>query len=880
VITGLSGSGKSSLAFHTLFAEGQRRFVESLSTYARRFLGKMEHGMVDAIQGLAPAIAIDQKASNRSPRSTVATVTELYDYFRILYARLGLPHCPQTGAAAVRHSVPQIYTLLEKAHEGQMVQIFAPLFLKDIPKTHFINSPSQLPSMLSMILEWGYKRFWLDNTLVLADNLPKRISAKRIFLVIDRVKITAGNRQRVMESLEKAYEIGREILGVLPIDTAENTNEGTPHLYSRFYAALESGFVLDGELDPRNFSFNTHWGACDSCQGLGYTPKGAVCPACNGTRLKPQFSSVLLNGIHISKLSHYTVAQALDFFNALHFSKSHSVISTPLLREIIARLEFLMRVGLEYLNLDRTADTLSGGEAQRIRLASQIGSGLEGVLYVLDEPTIGLHQRDTARLIETLYRLRDLGNTVVVVEHDLEVMNAADHLIDMGPAAGEFGGEVVAQGTPAQIQRKWKTSLTGAYLAGKKQISNTQAHSSATPQQDTAKSPEPIWITAQVLSELKHNPSKKTVAQIAAHAHSTKSGASHTLTNAASTAQHSSLHSPYKSFIELQNISLHTVQNASVAIPIGALTAVTGVSGSGKSTLIMDGLLPLVVKQIKKTNEEKLLYSPHAVQGSVRIPPGAFGAVYLVDQSSLSGTPRSTPATVTKILEPIRNFFGKLPQAKVKGFTKNRFTYNSWEGRCGACEGRGYTLVEMHFLSDVWEVCEVCKGKRYNAETLTVEYKGKSIADVLDMRVSEALGFFEAHAPIRRRLEVLDNVGLGYIKLGQGCNTLSGGEAQRLRLASELSSISSIPSLYILDEPSTGLHLEDIQKLWNQLRLLVNRGNTVIFIEHQTDMIRNADWIVDMGPEGGEKGGNVLFSGTVADFLENPAIQTPTKQAL
>jgi len=803
VITGVSGSGKSSLAFHTLFAEGQRRFVESLSTYARRFLGKLQRGQVEAITGLAPAIAIDQNASNRSPRSTVATVTELYDHFRILFARLGVPHCPVTGQVAESWSVPGIWRWLNESHSDEMVWLTAPLYLKDLDKNFLLRNPKALEQNLSLLKEWGIRRIIADGSVVKTEECKASSRVRELHAVVDRVKITEGNRQRVVEALEKCLEIGRELCGAFADGRPESMK-----LFSRFPAVPETGFVLTHELDPRHFSFNSHWGACETCQGLGQI-WNSVCPDCGGKRLQPAFSAVTVGEQSIANINRMTVAQAYDFFKKLKFSSQESPVAEPLMREIQGRLDFLMRVGLDYLNLDRTSDTLSGGEAQRIRLASQIGSGLEGVLYVLDEPTIGLHQKDTQQLIETLYRLRDLGNTVVVVEHDLELISAADHVIDMGPAAGEFGGQVVAEASPKELTQK-PDSLTGDYLAGRKSISSDN-------------------ITWEEPAE----------------------------------------------WIELESVTHHNLKDVSVRIPTGAITSVTGVSGSGKSSLISEALLPMA----QKTAAAKQRRRANFALGKLKLPAD-IDAVVLVDQSPLSATPRSTPVTVTKLLDPLRDLYAGLPQSKIKGYSKSRFSYNHKEGRCQACEGRGFVLIEMHFLSDVWEPCEVCKGKRYNQETLRVEFKGRTMADVLDMRVSEALDFFSEHPRISRRLEVLNEVGLGYIKLGQGVNTLSGGEAQRLKLANELSRSGRSRTLYLLDEPSTGLHPQDISRLWKQLRLLSGRGDTVVCIEHQTDMIRASDYVIDLGPGGGEKGGKLLYQGPVSDFIAKGPQDNETRKAL
>jgi excinuclease ABC subunit A len=807
VVTGLSGSGKSSLAFHTLFAEGQRRFVESLSTYARRFLGKVDRGMVDSIQGLAPSIAIDQGSASRSPRSTVATMTELYDYFRILWARVGAPHCVHCGKATCRHSTADVADIAGK--KSGMVQVLFPLFLNNVARSFMAKEAGQVTGLADRLTELGFRRLLVDGKWLELPGAKIPSSLKSAWVVVDRVPVNAASRARLVEAVEKAYEEGNGLLGLL--------GEGVkPELYSQVPGCSDCGWYLEHDLDPKNFSFNSHWGACETCQGLGKL-NGSFCFSCEGERLKPEFRNVRIAGQNVSQTSSLTISQAIHWFDDLKLDGASRKISAPLLREIHGRLEFLLGVGLDYLGLDRSGETLSGGEAQRIRLASQIGSGLEGVLYVLDEPTVGLHQRDTQQLLDTLYRLRELGNTLVVVEHDLEFIRSADHLLDLGPGAGEFGGEVVAEGTPKALSSKaalakFPLSQTVPFLAGKVRVSSDH------PFRPVGEGDCP-WI-------------------------------------------------------RLENLRKNNIQDVSVKIPVGRVTAVSGVSGSGKSSLVMDCLLPLVANAIKPRSRKNL------AMGKIQMPEG-FTEVQLVDQDPLGGTPRSTPASYTGVLDSLRKLYASLPQAKLKGFGIGRFSYNKFEGRCPTCEGRGFIEIEMHFLSDVWELCESCKGRRYNAETLTVLFRGKSIADVLEMRVDEAVEFFQDHKSMIKPLRLLKEVGLGYLRLGQSATTLSGGEAQRLKLATELarSARSAKGVLYLLDEPTTGLHLRDIQALWNVIQGLADQGSTVVLVEHHPDMIRLADWVIDLGPEGGDKGGKVLFQGAVADFLAQKG-KNATREAL
>lgn len=776
VITGVSGSGKSSLAFHTLFSEGQRRFVETLSTYARRFLGRPDRGSIDSISGLAPAIAIDQKSASKSPRSTVATLTEIYDYFRILFARAGVPHCIHCGKPVSSYSAGDLTQQSFEMRAGKMVTVLAPFPVKDIVK------------LSQILVDKGYRKAYLGKKMVELPfpKVPTRES--EVLAVVDQVVVKESNRARLVEAFERGYRDGSGILYV-ECDGEERLS------VSEKPGCAKCGWYMDSALNPRHFSFNTHWGACETCLGLGHDDDGHVCPDCHGERLKPEYLAVRIAGKNIMDVNHMSIDEARDWFNHVDFSKdsasaavaaSRKTIAEPLLREIVGRLNFLSSVGLGYIGLDRAGDTLSGGESQRIRLASQIGSGLEGVLYVLDEPTVGLHESDTAKLLDSLYRLRDLGNTLVVVEHDMNMMRAADHIIDMGPAAGEFGGEVVAEGSPEQLSKPYALQQF--------------------PQSETVK-----YLTRSIpmANEIAGRP----------------------ITDATE-------------FYEFKNLKKNNLKNLSVKFPKGSISVVCGVSGSGKSSMVMDEIFPSLKKKFQARGKKK-----------------QSGEVLLVDQSPISGTPRSTPASYTGVLDDIRRLFAKMPLSKVKGFDYGRFSYNLARGRCEACEGRGAISVEMHFLSDIWEPCEACGGKRYNKETLSVTFKGKNIADVLDMRIVDACEFFRDQPKILPKLEVLRDVGLGYLKLGQPVTTMSGGESQRLKLAAELSATPRTEMVYLLDEPTTGLHLKDIQMLWNVLRRLSARGNTVIVIEHHPDIIRLADWKVELGPVGGSKGGFLLNMG-------------------
>ncbi|MBN2184345.1 MAG: excinuclease ABC subunit UvrA [Candidatus Krumholzibacteriota bacterium] len=886
VITGLSGSGKSSLAFDTIYAEGQRRYVESLSSYARQFLEQMEKPDVDSIEGLSPAISIDQKTTSRNPRSTVGTITEIHDYLRVLYARTGVPHCPGCGRMISRQTVSQIVDRIMKGDPGSQLVIMAPVVR---------GRKGQHLALLKKLSRSGFTRVRIDGDLFsLDDDISIDKNRKHdIEVIVDRLKIKPGIERRLSDSAETAAETGGGVIMV---------RQGKEEVfYSLEYSCPWCGGGL-GEVSPRIFSFNSPYGACEECHGLGTTidfskelivpdaslsiNEGALasigqlkdnwfrlrldalsklyrfsldtpfeklskktrkiilegsddeitvqydfekgrgeyitewegiipnlkrryhqtrsdsirkwietymisddCPECGGSRLKKESLSVLVSGKNIAEVSRLTIDRAADFFSGIKFSGNDMIIGRPLLKEITSRLDFLKNVGLDYLALDRSAGTLAGGEAQRIRLATQIGSKLVGVLYILDEPSIGLHQRDNARLIATLMELRDAGNTVIVIEHDRETILAADHVIDLGPGAGEHGGYLVASGSPSRI-KEVKESLTGNFL---------RAGMSFDP------------------GEGKNRGSGKDLVLIGARANNLK--------------------------------------NIDVTFPLGRLICVTGVSGSGKSTLVNDVLFRALHRKFFRS----------------RILPGAHerieGAEYIdkvinIDQSPIGRTPRSNPATYTGIFGPVRDLFSRLPESKVRGYKPGRFSFNVKGGRCELCRGDGMIKVEMHFLPDVYVHCQECKGKRYNRETLEVTFKNRNIAEVLDLTVDEAIIFFENIPSVRRKLQVLQDVGMGYIRLGQSATTLSGGEAQRVKLSSELSKVGTGKTLYILDEPTTGLHFEDVKLLMSVLERLVDRGNTVIVIEHNPDIIRHADHIIDLGPEGGDRGGAIVYEGS------------------
>ncbi len=768
VITGVSGSGKSSLAFHTLFAEGQRRFVETLSTYARRFLGRLDRGSIDSINGLAPAIAIDQGSASRSPRSTVATLTEIYDYFRILFARAGKPHCIKCGAAIEAHNPASVVVFAFQNERNREIDILAPI------------DERKALTLEQVLMDRGYRKILAHDKWI----TPEEIGTAQgpFYALADHLTVKDSTVARLTEALERAYRDGEGRLFV-------RNAEGVLKAFSELPGCAACNWYLPAPLDPKYFSFNTHWGACPECFGLGVTHDNKTCKVCQGDRLKNEYRAVTIAGKNIIEVSQMTIQEARNWFSQLDFCEQEKTVTEPLLREIIGRLDFLIGVGLGYLGLSRTGDSLSGGEAQRIRLSGQIGSGLEGVLYVLDEPTVGLHSSDTQKLLSTLYRLRDLGNTLVIVEHDMEMMRAADYIIDLGPNAGEYGGEIVAQGSPKELSQKealqkFPESATVPYLTSSIPIFNPEG--SFEVQESDA-------------------------------------------------------------FYEFSGLTTHNLKNIAVRIPKGKITTVCGVSGSGKSSLVSEEIYSRLQKQFAARGRKK-----------------ESGTVLLVDQSPLAGTPRSTPASYTEVLNPIRQLFAKTEQAKLKGFGPKRFSYNIAEGRCAACEGRGAVSIAMHFLSDVWEECEECHGKRYNQETLTVLFKGKTIADVLEMRIDEACEFFKEHKKIYQPLQILCEVGLHYLRLGQSVTTLSGGEAQRMKLAAELSSTPSENTVYLLDEPTSGLHLRDIQILWNLLRRLSARGATLIVIEHHPDIIRLSDWLIELGPSSGDAGGYVVYQGNTA----------------
>lgn len=896
VVTGLSGSGKSSLAFDTIYAEGQRRYVESLSSYARQFLGQMDKPDVDNIEGLSPAISIDQKTTSRNPRSTVGTVTEIYDYLRLLFARVGIPHCPKCGQPISQQTVQQMVDQLLAYPERTKLQILAPLVR---------GRKGEHVKILEDIRKQGYVRVRVDGEVREATEEITLVKNKKhtIEVVIDRIVIKPDSRQRLADSIETALKLAGGILIVDVIDQEEL-------VFSENFACVDCGISFE-EIAPRMFSFNSPYGACPDCTGLGnkmeidpelvipdwtksiadgavvpwskttsiyyqqyldaiaqhlgldvnaplnqltetqvkiilygsgeekikfryVNPFGQVrnyetpfegvipnlerrykestsdsvreeleaymstkpCLTCAGARLRPESLAVKIASKSISEVTDYSIEDALKFFSNLELNERELIIARQILKEINERLGFLVNVGLDYLTLSRAAGTLSGGEAQRIRLATQIGSSLMGVLYILDEPSIGLHQRDNDRLIATLKRLRDLGNTLIVVEHDEDTMLAADHIIDIGPGAGAHGGQVVAQGTLKEIERE-PNSITGQYLSGRKRI----------PVPFYRRQPNGKWLTIKGAKE-------------------------------------------------------NNLKGIDVAIPLGVFNCVTGVSGSGKSTLINEILYKKLAAHL---HGAKAKAGDHGdIQGLEHIDK-----VIDIDQSPIGRTPRSNPATYTGVFDNIREVFTQLPEAKMRGYKPGRFSFNVKGGRCEACKGDGIIKIEMHFLPDVYVPCEVCAGQRYNRETLDVRYKGKNIAEVLDMVVDEAVEFFKNIPRIHRKIQTLQDVGLGYIKLGQPATTLSGGEAQRVKLATELSRRSTGKTLYILDEPTTGLHIADIHKLLGVLQRLADNGDTILVIEHNLDVIKTADYILDLGPEGGAKGGTLIATGTPEQVAAN-----------
>lgn len=900
VISGLSGSGKSTLAFDTIYAEGQRRYVESLSAYARQFLEMMDKPDVDSIEGLSPAISIQQKTTSKNPRSTVGTTTEIYDYLRLLYARIGIPHCIKCGRKISNQSIESICESVFKDFDEKQILVLAPLIQR---------KKGTYEKLFEQIKKDGYSRARVDKEIVLLeDEIPKLDRQKwhHIEIVVDRLKATKAEKSRLFEAIQTALKAAKG--SVLIVADKEEK------MFSQNNACPYCGITI-GEIEPRTFSFNSPFGSCKACNGLGikmeFDPdlvipdktksilEGAIvpwngrfssfrkqelkavgkkfgfnlitpinkmkpsqldvilngtdkminfsyesqtsdsywqytnsfegvlnnlhrtfmeteseskrewlkqfmrdipCNVCNGKKLKPEALAVKINGLGISEVCDLSIDECYEFFKNIKLTETERYIARDVLKEILERLEFLRNVGLNYLTLNRRSSTLSGGESQRIRLATQIGSNLTGVLYVLDEPTIGLHQRDNARLIKTLNKLRDLGNTIIVVEHDEEVIKSSDWIIDLGPGAGIHGGNVVFEGTVEQILNNHK-SVTGDYLKDKSLIK----------------------LSNKVRSQ--------------------------------------------KGKITIRGASENNLKNITVEIPLGYLITVTGVSGSGKSTLVNEILLKALVSHFYKTNEKAGKHE--SIEGVENIDK-----VIAIDQSPIGRTPRSNPATYVGVFTPIRELFAATEISKERGYTPGQFSFNVADGRCFSCEGDGVKKIEMQFLSDVYVRCDECKGKRYNSETLAVLYKGKSIADVLDMTVEEALEFFENIPKIKRILQTIYDVGLGYIKLGQSSTTLSGGEAQRVKLASELSKRDTGRTLYILDEPTTGLHFADVQKLIDVLNRLVNLGNTVVVIEHNMDVIKNSDWIIDLGPEGGDKGGQVIACGTPLEVANNPKSYT------
>ncbi|TAL25136.1 MAG: excinuclease ABC subunit A [Nitrospirae bacterium] len=790
VITGPSGSGKSSLAIDTIYAEGQRRYVESLSVYARQFLEQLRKPDVDSIEGLSPSIAIEQKTVTKSPRSTLGTITEIYDYMRVLYTRIGKPYCYQCGSLITAQESGNIIDSVMSFPQGTRMQIFAPIVR---------DRKGEYKKELYEMLRDGFIRARIDNRMV---DLTQDIQLKKqqrhtIEVVIDRLIIKPGVERQIKNAVDSALRYADTV-----IINLLDENRDIP--FSRTMACPNCGISYP-EINPRFFSFNSKHGACPRCNGLGFENMdeesteltgNRECRLCKGLRLRKEALSIKIQGLNIAEFARMSVSNAIPFVNTMQLSDREKTIGLRVIKEVRDRLSFLAKVGLGYLTLDRLSLTLSGGEAQRIRLATQMGSSLTGVLYVLDEPSIGLHPRDCARLLESLSSIRDAGNTVIVVEHDEETIRWADHVVDMGPGAGLRGGWVVAEGSPLEIEDN-KNSLTGKYLKGELSI----------PVPDKRRQP--------------------------------------------------------KDFIKIIGASEFNLKNITVKIPLGVFTCVTGVSGSGKSTLVLEILYKALAKKLYEGKITPGKYSE--IMGMDNID-----RIICVDQSPLGRTPRSNPATYTGIFIYIRDLFTQLQDARVRGYSASRFSFNISGGRCDSCHGGGTLKVAMHFLPDVYIPCNVCKGKRYNKETLEIRYKGKNISEVLEMTVSEAIQFFSAIPLIRQKLEVLEDVGLGYIQLGQSATTLSGGEAQRIRLSKELGKKSTGKTLYLLDEPTTGLHFVDIQKLLEVIDSLIALGNTVVVIEHNLDVVKSADHIIDLGPEGGEKGGMVLASGTPEEVSMNP----------
>ncbi len=817
VITGLSGSGKSTLAFDTLYAEGQRRYVESLSAYARQFLNLMPKPDVDKIEGLSPAISIEQKTVSKNPRSTVGTITEIYDYLRVLYARIGIPYSPATGLPIQAQTVSQIVDAIASYKPGQKFYILSPIARQ---------KKGEFKAELYMMQKLGFTRVFVDKVLHEIDKVPPLLKNVKhdISIVVDRISIPSDEAEiaDLKQRLANSVSIGLKHANGLLI--TRNFETGAERVYSEHLACPVSGFCIE-KIEPRLFSFNSPKGACPSCGGLGFkggiantygffgkklqqeeeeideifaSAEREICPKCNGTRLSEEALAVKVKGKNIAEVSAMSITAMKEWVVNLweQLDEKEKSIAEKLVVEIKNRLQFLINVGLEYLTLSRASETLSGGESQRIRLASQIGSGLTGVMYVLDEPSIGLHQRDNDRLIETLKELRDYGNSVIVVEHDEDAMYASDWIIDIGPKAGVHGGHVCAEGTVEDIKKN-PNSLTGQYLSGEKKI--------------------------EVPKRRRHTNPKR--------------------------------------MIEIVDAYANNLKHVSVKIPLGVFTCVTGVSGSGKSTLVIDTLFRAVYEKLNRgTIKVKELGDVRNIE--------LIDKVIDINQSPIGRTPRSNPATYVGCFTDIRNLYASLPEAKARGYTNSRFSFNVKGGRCEACKGDGVIKVEMHFLPDVYVTCDQCHGARFNRETREVKYKGKSISDILDMTIEECTQFFKNQPSIFQKLSCLCRVGLGYLTLGHKATILSGGEAQRVKLAKELSRKSTGNTLYILDEPTTGLHMDDIDKLLNILQILVDAGNSVVVIEHNLDVIKTADWIIDIGREGGENGGSVVVEGTPENVAE------------
>ncbi|MCD9024682.1 excinuclease ABC subunit UvrA [Cohnella silvisoli] len=797
VFTGVSGSGKSSLAFDTLYAEGQKRYVESLSVYARQFLGQVTAPDVDSIEGLSPAIAIEQKTTSNNPRSTVGTITEIYDYLRLLYARAGIPHCPDCKVEVIRKSVDEIVDEIFMLHQGARFAILAPIIREQ---------KGEHSKMLEQVRLNGYQRVRINGAFyILSENkhLDKN-SPHSIDIVVDRLTVKMEDMQRLVDSLETAFSLSSDTVTIYEYESQRET------CFSQSYSCTRCGQAIV-ELSPSMFSFNNQFGACQTCHGLGVKlHSGALdrfalmhkeiedqlsdqpCPDCRGDRLAPLPLAVTVGGMNIADFCRLSIDEAYEFIVNLKLPGAKAIIADPILNEIKERLMFMKNVGLSYITLSRTSSTLSGGEGQRIRLATQIGSGLSGVLYVLDEPSIGLHQRDHALLLSALRDLRDKGNTLVIVEHDEATIRQADWVVDIGPKAGKHGGEVVAQGTIESLLNE-PNSITGQYLSGKKSIAIPKMR---------------------------------------------RSGNSNYLT--------------------IIGASENNLKEIDISVPLGTLTCVTGVSGSGKSSLVNEILYKKLAAELNRAQ---------TLPGKYKEVKGYefLDKVIYIDQSPIGRTPRSNPATYTGLFDLIRSLFALTNEAKVRGYIARRFSFNVPGGRCEACTGDGLMRIEMHFLPDVYVLCEVCKGKRYNRETLDIHYKGKNIADVLAMTADEALSFFEHIPKIHRRILAICKVGLGYVQLGQASTTLSGGEAQRVKLAAELLKPATGSTLYVMDEPTTGLHVADVHQLVDIMHELVHNGNTVIVIEHNMDVIKNADYIIDLGPDGGVNGGYVVCTGTPED---------------